>query len=91
MANVDRPWLPAWVVHRIMASRSDSGSKIGGLDVQLLVVHGDVDDTVPLRAGQALFDAANEPKSFYQVEGANHDVPLAGWWAAVSGAAAGVH
>ena len=73
MANVDRPWLPAFVVHRIIAARYDTGSKIGGLDVPLLVVHGDVDDTVPLRAGQALFNAANEPKSFYVVEGANHD------------------
>ena len=73
MANVERPWLPAWIVHRILAARYDTGSKIGGLDVPLLVVHGDVDDTVPLRAGQALFDAANEPKSFYMVEGANHD------------------
>ena len=73
MASVERPWLPAWIVHRILAARYDTGSKIGGLDVPLLVVHGDVDDTVPLRAGQALFAAANEPKSFYMVEGANHD------------------
>ena len=73
MASVERPWLPAWIVHRILAARYDTGSKIGGLDVPLLVVHGDIDDTVPLRAGQALFDAANEPKSFYMVEGANHD------------------
>ena len=73
MANVDRPWLPAFVVHRIIAARYDSASKIGSLNVPVLIVHGDADDTVPLRAGQALFDAANEPKSFYQVEGANHD------------------
>ena len=64
---------PAFVVHRIIAARYDSGSKIGSLNVPVLIVHGDADDTVPLRAGQALFDAANEPKSFYVVEGANHD------------------
>ena len=73
MANVDRPWLPAFVVHRIIAARYDSASKIGSLDVPVLIVHGDADDTVPLRAGQALFDAAREPKSLYVVEGANHD------------------
>ena len=73
MANVERPWLPAWVVHRILAARYDSGSKIGALNVPVLIVHGDADDTVPLRAGQALFNAASEPKSFYVVEGANHD------------------
>ena len=73
MANVDRPWLPAFVVHRIIAARYDSASKIGSLNVPVLIVHGDADDTVPLRAGQALFDAAREPKSLYVVEGANHD------------------
>ena len=63
MANVDRPWLPAFVVHRIIAARYDSASKIGSLNVPVLIVHGDADDTVPLRAGQALFEAAREPKS----------------------------
>ena len=28
---------------------------------------------MPIRAGRALFEAAREPKSFYVVEGANHD------------------
>ena len=78
MANVDRPWLPAFVVHRIIAARYDSASKIGSLNVPVLIVHGDADDTVPLRAGQALFEAAREPKSLYVVEGANHD-GLAPW------------
>ena len=73
MANVDRPWLPAFVVHRIIAARYDSASKIGSLNVPVLLVHGDADDTVPLRAGQALFEAARDPKSLYVVEGANHD------------------
>ncbi|MCY4625141.1 MAG: alpha/beta hydrolase [Chloroflexi bacterium] len=73
MSEIVRPWLPAWVVHRIIAARYDTASKIGALDVPILIVHGDADDTVPLRAGQALFDAASEPKSFYTVEGANHD------------------
>ena len=73
MANVDRPWLPAFVVHRIIAARYDSASKIGSLDVP---VHGDADDTVPLRAGQALFDAATSPSPSTQVEGADDTVPL---------------
>lgn len=73
MSGVHRPWLPSWVVHRIIAARYDSGSKIGGLDVPLLMVHGDADETVPLSAGRALFDAAREPKSLYVVEGAGHD------------------
>ncbi len=73
MSEVVRPWLPAWVVHRIIAARYDSASKIGGLDVPVLIAHGDADETVPIEAGRALFEAASEPKSFYVVEGANHD------------------
>ena len=73
MSEVVRPWLPAWVVHRIISARYDTGSKLGGLDVPVLVIHGDADDTVPLHAGRALFEAAREPKWFHVVEGANHD------------------
>ncbi len=73
MSEIVRPWLPAWVVHRIISARYDSAGKIGSLDVPVLIVHGDADETVPIRAGQALFEAATEPKSFYTVEGANHD------------------
>ena len=73
MAEVNRPWLPAWVVQRIISARYDSIAKIGGLDVPLLMVHGDMDETVPLSAGRALFDAASKPKTLLVVEGANHD------------------
>ena len=73
MSEIVRPWLPACFVHRIISARYDSAGKIGSLDVPVLIVHGDADETVPIRAGQALFDAATEPKSFYVVEGANHD------------------
>ena len=73
MGELVRPWLPTWVTQRIIAARYDSIAKVGGLDVPVLFVHGDADETVPLSAGQALFDAANEPKSLYVIEGAGHD------------------
>jgi hypothetical protein len=38
-----------------------------------LFIQGDSDDIVPLRLGQALFAAAQGPKSFWQVEGAGHN------------------
>ena len=73
MAEAAQPWLPSWAARRIIAGRYDSGSKLGGVDAPVLVVHGDADETVPLRAGQALFEAAREPKAFYVVAGAGHD------------------
>lgn len=72
IAKVAQPWLPAWAVSRIIAARYDSVPVLAELETPLLIVHGDADDTVPLSAGRALFDAAREPKAFYVVRGANH-------------------
>lgn len=38
----------------------------------LLLVHGDQDTVVPLENGQALYEAAGEPKQLYIVSGAGH-------------------
>jgi uncharacterized protein len=65
---------------------------VPGLRAPLLVIHGDRDEIVPLLHGEALFDAAPEPKRLHVVEGAGHNdlVTLAGekWAAAVAAHAA---
>jgi fermentation-respiration switch protein FrsA (DUF1100 family) len=38
-----------------------------------LFLHGDLDSTIPLRSGQALFDAAPEPKTFSVQHGHGHN------------------
>jgi hypothetical protein len=58
----------------------DNVSKIGGVHVPYLGLHGTADDFVRIEFGRQLFDAANEPKQFIEVPGANHgnggnDVP----------------
>jgi fermentation-respiration switch protein FrsA (DUF1100 family) len=60
------------LIGRLFASGFNSRRKIAGVRVPLLIVHGDRDDTVPYAMGRALFEAANEPKSFWTVEGATH-------------------
>ena len=40
--------------------------------VPLLAIHGDKDPVVPLAQGRALFEAAAEPKTWFQVEQAGH-------------------
>jgi pimeloyl-ACP methyl ester carboxylesterase len=47
--------------------------KIPGIPVPKLFIHGDRDHTVPLRLGQKLFVAAQEPKTFWVVPGAGHN------------------
>jgi hypothetical protein len=53
---------------------------IGRLRSPLLVLHGDRDDIVPLIYGEALFEAAPEPKQMQVLRGAGHNdlVTLAG-------------
>lgn len=46
--------------------------KIANVHAPLLIIHGDDDPVVPYAMGRALFDAANEPKFFWTVEGARH-------------------
>jgi fermentation-respiration switch protein FrsA (DUF1100 family) len=40
--------------------------------VPLLVVHGSKDEVVPLSHGKQLFEAAAEPKMFFEVENGGH-------------------
>ena len=70
MARKANPLLPLW---RLLRTKYDSAAKVPRLQVPLLQIHGDSDDTVPLEAGSALFEAANTPKEFYVIPGADHN------------------
>ena len=70
MAQKANPFLPLW---RLLRTKYDSAAKVPHLQVPLLQIHGDSDDTVPLEAGRALFEAANTPKEFYVIPSADHN------------------
>jgi len=70
MAKEIMPFIPA---HLIIKSKFDSFSKIKNIHVPLLVIHGNEDDTIPFELGKKLFEAANEPKYFYEIPGASHN------------------
>lgn len=76
MARVHYPFVPAAAVPDAYPSLR----LIRELRAPLLVLHGDRDDIVPSAQGQALFDAAPEPKRMQVFEGVGHNdlVPLAG-------------
>ena len=57
----------------LVRSRFDSISKMPRIHSPVMIVHGDKDTTVPIHIGRELFDAANEPKRFYEIKGATHD------------------
>jgi fermentation-respiration switch protein FrsA (DUF1100 family) len=63
------PFLP---VRSLILDRYDSLSRIARLTAPLLIVHGELDDLIPISMGRALFDQAPEPKRFAPIPGAGH-------------------
>lgn len=60
----------SWLVPR---NKLDSTSQIARYRGPLLQSHGTNDRTIPFSSGQKLFQAANEPKQFVAIEGADHN------------------
>ena len=71
--------LPPWFVRRILRARYDALSKIAGVTVPVLILHGDKDDVVPLDAGRRLFEAARAPKQFHVIRAPATTIPTS--WA----------
>jgi len=70
----------AAVAHRVLpfvgpmiARGFDSKRRIAAFTGPLLIIHGDRDEVIPLSLGRSLFQAANEPKQFWEVPGAGHN------------------
>ncbi len=70
MAKAALPFLP---VGGLLQTKYDSLAKIREIRAPLLILHGDRDDVVPYEQGRRLFEAANEPKTFYAIRGARHN------------------
>jgi fermentation-respiration switch protein FrsA (DUF1100 family) len=76
MARLHYPFMPA----ALIPDAYPSLRRVRELVVPLLVVHGDLDDIVPLSHGEALYEAAPGPKQMHVFQGAGHNdlVVLAG-------------
>jgi len=60
------PFLPVRLLSRY---QYDTREKLSRISVPVLVIHSPQDDIVPFHHGQALYDAAAEPKQFLQIQG----------------------
>jgi fermentation-respiration switch protein FrsA (DUF1100 family) len=67
------PWIP---VHWLMRNQFRSIDKIAKLHTPVFITHGDKDRVIPFDHSEALFRAANEPKSFLRLAGHGHDESL---------------
>lgn len=66
-------WLP---VRWMMRNRFDSMTKLALCKRPVFVAHGDADTLIPIELGRALYDAAREPKVFFEMHGVGHNDPL---------------
>jgi len=73
MAAYHYPWLPTrWVIR----TRLDAQAEIKNYRGPVFLCHAEHDSIVPYVMGQRLFAAANEPKEFMTIPGADHNDPL---------------
>lgn len=72
MAHRMLPFLPMWFHRYLVPNRFDTAARIGRVKAPLLIVHGELDMTVPHEAGRVVLEAANEPKEMLSVPHANH-------------------
>ena len=73
MARAAYPFLPTGVLMPLVGARYDSLAKIGAVASPLMVLHGELDEIVPMEQGVEIFEVANGPKWFYPIPGAGHN------------------
>lgn len=69
MAALAFPLVPRFLVR----TKMDSLNKIRDIHCPKLVIHSPADEVVPYAMGRLLFEAAPEPKVFYEVPGSGHN------------------
>ena len=75
--DMARQVVPLLPIHVLVPRMYDSISRIRQIQRPLLVLHGDQDTEVPPSQGRKLFEAANQPKRFQNIQGAGHNDTLA--------------
>lgn len=73
IADIALPQMPFMPLQSLIIDRFDSAKKIGAVNAPVLIVHGELDTTIPVRLARQLFDAANEPKEGHFIPGAGHN------------------
>jgi len=60
-------------VRLLLKDPFDARSRISGIAAPVLFVHGEADRIVPIRFGQALYQAARDPREAHWIAGGGHD------------------
>lgn len=73
VARTAYPFLPA---RFFLRTKFDSIEKIRRIRIPLLFMHGSRDSIIPIALGRRLYGAAQDPKEFYEIPGADHNDPF---------------
>ena len=69
LAARHHPWIPGrW----FMTDRYETRRHIKAVTAPLLILHGEIDDIVPVSMGREIFNLANAPKTIKTFQGAGH-------------------
>jgi fermentation-respiration switch protein FrsA (DUF1100 family) len=68
-------WLPA-PKRMLMRNQMDNLSKISSIRRPVFIAHGTSDSLIPFSHGKKLYEAANQPKCFYEMVGGDHNDSL---------------
>ncbi|MBT3764536.1 MAG: alpha/beta hydrolase [Rhodospirillaceae bacterium] len=73
LADVAQHHYPIVPAQWLVRDRFNSAAIISEINTPLIIVHGTLDGTVPVKFGQALFNAASEPKTAHWIKLAGHN------------------
>ena len=73
LAKTHYPYVPEFLVKLFIRARYESDTVAGTLNSPLMVIHGSNDSIVPIEMGEKIYDLADVKKSFYSVDGADHN------------------
>jgi uncharacterized protein len=73
VAAILYPYIPIGI---LMLDQYRSIDHIGAVTAPILIMHGDADGVIPFSQGQALYEAAPEPKRFIRFAGSGHSTLL---------------
>ena len=73
MSDIAASHYPVFPVKLLLKDKFDARAYIADIQVPLLMVHGSHDTIIPIEVARQLFDAAQQPKTFLEREGAGHN------------------
>lgn len=76
IAQVAKRTFPILPMKLLLRTKFESIKKVSSFSAPLLVAHSPEDDVIPYENGKLLFEAAKEPKTFFEMRGSHNE----GFW-----------